>query len=156
MTFSKRCAPLTRVAPGAPVCARPSSQITLASTTPNRTVTHTRMTPPQTAVAAAGIHVYPTSPTPMSQGSSRPLLQLAGMPLVGHLVRLHWRPLVLALFAVVGETVADVLEPWPIKVVVDNILQGKKLPPSLQSVVAPFGDNTIATLNFAIAAVLTI
>ena len=51
------------------------------------------------------------------------------MPLVGHLVRSHWKALTLALVAVLGETLADVLEPWPIKIVVDNILQAKKLPP---------------------------
>ena len=64
----------------------------------------------------------------MSQGSSRPLLQLAGMPLVSHLVRSHWKALALAFLAVLGETLADILEPWPIKIVVDNVLQGKKLP----------------------------
>ena len=53
------------------------------------------------------------------------------MPLVGHLARSHWKALTLALLAVLGETLADVLEPWPIKIVVDNILQGKKLPPRL-------------------------
>jgi ATP-binding cassette, subfamily B, bacterial len=92
----------------------------------------------------------------MSQGSARPLLQLAGMPLVGHLVRSHWKPLVLAFLAVLGETLADVLEPWPIKIVIDNQLQGKKLPPQLAALVALFGDNTIAVLNFALAAVLMI
>ena len=54
--------------------------------------------------------------------------ELAGMPLVGHLVRPHWKALTLALLAVLGETLADILEPWPIKIVVDNILQSKKLP----------------------------
>src|SRR4029453_2824232 len=92
----------------------------------------------------------------MSQGSARPLLQLAGMPLVGHLVRLHWKPLVLAFLAVLGETLADVLEPWPIKIVVDNLLQGKKIPPRIADIVALFGDNTLAVLNFALAAVLMI
>src|SRR6266853_4177765 len=92
----------------------------------------------------------------MPQGSSKPLSTLAGMPLVGHLVRLHWKPLALALVAVVGEAVGDIAEPWPIKVVVDNILQGKKLPAQLEAVVALFGHNTIAILNFAVAAVLLI
>ncbi len=92
----------------------------------------------------------------MSQGSSRPLLQLAGMPLVGHLVRSHWKALTLAFLAVLGETLADVLEPWPIKIVIDNQLQGKKLPPQLAALVALFGDNTLAVLNFALAAVLMI
>ena len=44
------------------------------------------------------------------------------------LVRPHWKALTLALVAVLGETLTDILEPWPIKIVVDNILQSKKLP----------------------------
>ena len=92
----------------------------------------------------------------MSQGSAKPLLHVAGMPLVGHLARLHWKPLLLAFLAVLGETLADVLEPWPIKIVIDNQLQGKKLPPQLRSLVALFPSNAIAVLNFALAAVLVI
>ena len=84
------------------------------------------------------------------------MLTLAGMPLVGHLARSHWKPLTLALVAVMGETFADVLEPWPIKIVVDNILQGKKLPPRLGAIVALFPPNAFATLNFALTAVLLI
>jgi subfamily B ATP-binding cassette protein MsbA len=90
------------------------------------------------------------------EAAARPLLTLAGMPLVGHLVGAHWKPLTLALIAVIGETVADVLEPWPIKIVVDNILQGKKLPPRLDAIVALFPHNPYATLNFALTAVLLI
>ncbi len=90
------------------------------------------------------------------QAAARPLLTLAGMPLVAHLARSHWKPLALALTAVLGETIADLLEPWPIKVVVDNILQGKKLPPRLEAIVALFPHNAFATLNFAITAVLLI
>ena len=90
------------------------------------------------------------------EAAARPLLALAGMPLVRHLARSHWKPLTLALLAVMGETVADVLEPWPIKIVVDNILQGKTLPPRLEPIVALFPPNVFATLNFALTAVLLI
>ena len=41
------------------------------------------------------------------------------------LVRPHWKGLTLAFVAVLGETLTAILEPWPIKVVVDNILQSK-------------------------------
>ena len=44
------------------------------------------------------------------------------------LIRPHWKQLTLAFVAVLGETFSDVLEPWPIKIVIDNILQSKKLP----------------------------
>ena len=90
------------------------------------------------------------------EAAARPLVTLAGMPLVGHLVRSHWKRLAVALVAVMGETFADVLEPWPIKIVVDNILQGKALPPRLEAIVAWFPHNAYATLNFALAAVLLI
>jgi ATP-binding cassette, subfamily B, bacterial len=87
---------------------------------------------------------------------ARPILALAGMPLVAHLARAHWVALTLAFIAVVGETVADVLEPWPVKVVIDNVLQHKALPARVQAVVALFPQNPFATLNFALAGVLLI
>ena len=40
----------------------------------------------------------------------------------------YWKPLAGGLLAVLGETAADVLEPWPIKVIVDAIVQSKPLP----------------------------
>jgi ATP-binding cassette, subfamily B, bacterial len=88
--------------------------------------------------------------------AARPILALGGMPLVAHLVRSHWRPLTLALLAVVGGTVADIAEPWPVKIVIDNVLQHKKLPPRLEAIVALFPADAFATLNFAIGAVLLI
>jgi ATP-binding cassette subfamily B protein len=73
------------------------------------------------------------------------------------LVRPHWKALTIALVAVLGETLTDILEPWPIKVVVDNILQSKALPGWLGGIVAGlFGENTHAVLNFAVAAVAAI
>lgn len=73
------------------------------------------------------------------------------------LIRPHWKALTLAFVAVLGETFSDVLEPWPIKIVIDNILQYKKLPGWLQGLVSSsFGNDKLAILNFAIAAVATI
>ena len=70
------------------------------------------------------------------------------------LLRPHWKALSLALVAVAGETVTDLLDPWPLKIVVDNLLQSKPLPSWLAGVVAHFaGQNTFAVLNFAVAAV---
>ncbi len=75
-----------------------------------------------------------------------------------NLIRPHWKALTLALIAVLGETFSDVLEPLPIKIVVDNVLQSKKLSPHWLGVVVTrlFGQDKIATLNFAIAAVAAI
>ena len=86
----------------------------------------------------------------MNQGHLRTLR-------ISDLIRPHWKTLAIALAAVLGETVTDVLEPWPIKVVVDNVLQSKKLPGLLGSTVSSlFGTNPYAMLNFAIAAVALI
>jgi subfamily B ATP-binding cassette protein MsbA len=73
------------------------------------------------------------------------------------LVRPHWTALTIALVAVLGETLTDILDPWPIKIVVDNILQSKKLPPVLAGIVTGlFGHNAYAIVNFAVAAVAVI
>ena len=56
-----------------------------------------------------------------------------------------------------GEAFSDVLEPWPIKVVIDNILQSKKLPGWLQGFIPPiFGQDKLQILDFAVAAVVCI
>jgi hypothetical protein len=76
---------------------------------------------------------------------------------VVHLVRRYWAGLATAFVAVLGETFADVLEPWPIKVVVDSILQSKKLPHILEGFVTGFfGQNKMGILNFAVTAVAAI
>lgn len=73
------------------------------------------------------------------------------------LVRPHWKALSIALVAVLGETLTDILEPWPIKIVVDNILQSKKLPGWLGGTITGlFGENQYAIVNFAVAAVALI
>lgn len=73
------------------------------------------------------------------------------------IVRPHWKTLASALVAVLGETLAGILEPWPIKVVVDNIKQSNKLPGRLAGIITGlFGDNHYAVLNFAVAAVAVI
>ena len=76
---------------------------------------------------------------------------------MARIIRPHWKALSLAFVAVLGETFSDVLEPWPIKIVIDNILQSKKLPGWLQGfVTSAFGNDKLAILNFAIAAVAAI
>ena len=72
------------------------------------------------------------------------------------MLRPHWKAFVLACVAVVGETIADIAEPWPVKIIVDNVLRDKALPPWLASAVAWIGQDRIAILNFALGAVLMI
>src|SRR5450759_2937777 len=73
------------------------------------------------------------------------------------LLRPHWKALSLALVAVLGETVTDLLDPWPLKIIGDNLLQSKPLPPWLAGIVNHIaGQNKFAVLNFAVLAVAVI
>src|SRR5215475_6428744 len=76
---------------------------------------------------------------------------------VAQLMRPYWMTLSIAGVAVVGETLTDVLEPWPVKVVVDSVLQSKPLKGWFGDVVFRiFGNNALAVLNFAVFAVVLI
>src|SRR5205085_1680289 len=76
---------------------------------------------------------------------------------ITQLLRPHWPALALAFLAVLGETLTDLLEPWPLKVVLDNVIGNKSLPHWMQGfVVSWLGEDKTAVLHFAIAAVITI
>jgi subfamily B ATP-binding cassette protein MsbA len=98
--------------------------------------------------------IMPVTPSPPDATTrSRPPARLR----IVDLLRPHWKALTFALLAVLGETLTDILEPWPIKIVVDNILQSKKLPAVLGGIVSSlFGHNAYAVVNFAVAAVAVI
>ena len=82
---------------------------------------------------------------------------MSGSLRLSGIIRPHWKALAVALLAVLGETAAGVLEPWPVKLVIDNVLQSKTLPRGWgRFVVQIFGQNKFAILNFAVAAVLVI
>ncbi len=85
--------------------------------------------------------------------------QAAGKPKslrIIDLLRPHWKALTLALLAVAGETVTDLLEPWPLKIVLDYLLQSKRLPGWMSGVVGWMGPDKLAVLNFAVVAVAVI
>src|ERR1700681_170184 len=94
----------------------------------------------------------------MPETLTRPsLLKSSGKLRITELLRPHWKALTIALLAVVAETFTDVLDPWPINIVVDNLVQSKKLPPWLGGFVSGmFGQNKLAILNFAVASVADI
>jgi len=58
----------------------------------------------------------------------------------------HWGVLLVALGVVGAETVAALLEPWPIKVVLDTVLHAKALPSRLAQAVA----STVGTTNASV------
>ena len=78
-----------------------------------------------------------------------------GLSIIG-LLQPHWKALSLALLAVAGETVTDLLEPWPLKIVLDYLLQSKRLPGWMSGVVGWMGPDKLAVLNFAVLAVAVI
>src|SRR5574341_1052913 len=73
------------------------------------------------------------------------------------LLRPHWKEMSLARVAVAGETAAELLEPWPLKIALDYVLQSKEMPGWLAAVVQrAAGDNPLAVLHFAVASVIGI
>ena len=78
-----------------------------------------------------------------------------GLSIIG-LLRPHWKALSLALLAVAGEAATDLAEPWPLKIVLDYLLQSKRLPGWMSGVVGWMGPDKLAVLNFAVLAVAVI
>lgn len=73
------------------------------------------------------------------------------------LLRPHRRELWLGLAAITGESVAGLLEPWPLKIVLDNVLQGKNQHGWLYKFIAHSAGSTPRNiLFFACGAVLLI
>ncbi len=72
------------------------------------------------------------------------------------LLRPHWKAMTLALLSVGGAAAADLLEPWPIKIVLDYALQSKPMPGWMIGIVSRIGSGGLAILNFAVAAVAVI
>ncbi len=76
---------------------------------------------------------------------------------ISYLLRPHWKTLTVAFVAVLGESATDLLEPWPLKVVIDYVLGSKKMPSWLSVMVATtFGRDKVSTLYFAAVAVIGI
>jgi subfamily B ATP-binding cassette protein MsbA len=74
-----------------------------------------------------------------------------------HLLQPHWKGLFLGLLAVAAETMAGLLEPWPLKVVLDSVLHTKKSPDWLSRFIgATSGLDNLAILRFTALAVILI
>jgi ATP-binding cassette subfamily B protein len=74
------------------------------------------------------------------------------------LLRPHKRSLILGFVAAVGQTIANLLDPWPLKIVLDNVLRSKPLDNGWLNrlILAVTGGEKIATLEFAAIAVVVI
>ena len=79
---------------------------------------------------------------------------------IGTLLRPHRGALLFGLLAVIGEAIADLLEPWPLKIVLDDVFSnkgGKHLSGWLQQFIHnTVGADKLAILKFACLAVLAI
>ena len=76
---------------------------------------------------------------------------------LSHLLHPYLPAISLALIAVLGETSADLMEPWPLKIVLDYVLQSKHMPDWLASIVHRVaGTSQLAILNVAVFAVAII
>src|SRR6201993_662707 len=68
----------------------------------------------------------------------------------------HMLPLSLAFIAVIGESITDLLEPWPLKIVFDYVFGSKRMPDWLASFVSYIGTDKFSILDFAALAVIVI
>lgn len=76
---------------------------------------------------------------------------------ITHLLRPHWKALTIALVAVIGESLTDLLEPWPLKIIFDYVLGSKNMPEWMAALInSTLGKDKLAILNFAALAVIAI
>jgi len=79
-----------------------------------------------------------------------PVLSVVG------LLRPHWKAMTLAMVGVAGAAATELLEPWPLKIVIDYLLHGKPLDGWMAAGSRWFGDDKLAVLNVAVVAVAAI
>ena len=73
------------------------------------------------------------------------------------LLKPHWKALTLGIAAIIGETIADLLGPWPLKIVLDSVLKARPIHGWLNHLVmATAGTDKYAILQFAAIAVLLV
>src|SRR5678815_5192608 len=75
---------------------------------------------------------------------------------ISDLLRPHWKAMTLALAAVAVGVAMDLLEPWPIKMVIDYLLQSKPMPDWMTGIVGWIGSGNMAILYFAVGSVALI
>ena len=76
---------------------------------------------------------------------------------ISTLLRPHWKALAAGMLAVTGGSIADILQPWPLKIVLDNILKTKPRHGWLNHLMVSItGPDTLAILNLAAVAVVVI
>ena len=80
-----------------------------------------------------------------------------GRPTIQSLLRPHYRSLALGIVVVFGGSIADLLQPWPLKVVIDTVVKGRPVRGwSDDLVFAVAGTDPLSILRFAALAALAI
>src|SRR3954471_47423 len=72
------------------------------------------------------------------------------------LLRPHWQAMTMAMAGVGGIAVAELLEPWPLKIVIDYLLQHRPPPSWMRGALGWFGGDALAILNVAVFSVAII
>ena len=72
------------------------------------------------------------------------------------LLRPHWKAMTMAMVGVAGIALTELLEPWPLKIVIDHLLQDRPPPAWMGGALGWFGGGTLAVLNVAVFAVAVI
>src|SRR6185295_20005291 len=76
---------------------------------------------------------------------------------LSYLLRPHWKALSIAFIAALGESLTDLLEPWPLKAVFDYVLGSKPQPEWMANLIGPaLGHDKIAILHFAALSIIAI
>src|SRR5215813_11236269 len=76
---------------------------------------------------------------------------------IASLLRPHRKALAFGLVAVIGEGIANLLEPWPLKIVLDNVLRDKRTGGWLNNFISHVtGNDKYGILEFAAVSVLVI
>jgi len=76
---------------------------------------------------------------------------------IGSLLRPHIGPLVLGFIAIAGESAANLMQPWPLKIVLDDVLRSHNSHAWTMRIIHQMvGTEALAVLKFACAAVLAI
>jgi len=75
---------------------------------------------------------------------------------VAGLLRPHWRAMTMAMVGVAGIAATELLEPWPLKIVIDHLLQDRPLQGWMGTAAGLLGAGPLAVLNLAVLAVAVI
>src|SRR2546427_12164861 len=96
-------------------------------------------------------------PMPAEEVPSREVRNQERQISLAALVLSQWKMLALGLLAALGSVAADILQPLPLKIVIDNVLCAKALPQWLAPwLTFALGANKAAVLNFAVVSVVLI